>query len=137
MALMMSLDVWHPEIETFIKIKEDLNKINKANLSVEVDDSFMKIITTMNKVPGFEVTHSRILSNGVEHISHPQTIFDIICESAWKSAEPGILFINKLRNYNLMEFVDDYEIETTNPCGRWPQVKNWAKTVKSKSFFKI
>ena len=43
-ALLMSLDVWHPEAQAFITIKSDLNKINKANLSVEIDDEFMEAV---------------------------------------------------------------------------------------------
>lgn len=97
-ALMMSLNVDHPEIETFIKIKENPDAITKANLSVEIGDTFMSCVSGGNK--------------------QETEVFNTICESAWKSAEPGVLFTNRLRNYNLMEFVDDYQIETTNPCGR-------------------
>lgn len=106
-ALMMSIDAWHPEAETFIKIKEDLNKINKANLSVEIDDTFMKWVS----YEGLDVT-------ATDTSAYSKHIFNTICESAWKSAEPGILFVDRLRNYNLMEFVEDYVIETCNPCGR-------------------
>ena len=106
-ALMMSIDAWHPEAETFIKIKEDLNKINKANLSVELDNNFMEyvLIDADQLVERF----------GNVYTINPSKIFNTICEPAWKSAEPGILFVDRLRNYNLMEFVDDYQIETTNP----------------------
>lgn len=112
---MMSIDAWHPEAETFIKIKEDLNKINKANLSVEIDNDFMGYVTGKEDL-------SIVEYNGTFKDTHTRKIFNTICESAWKSAEPGVLFVDKLRNYNLMEFVDDYQIETTNPCGkRLPQ----------------
>lgn len=97
-ALLMSLDVNHPEIETFMTIKSDLKKINKANLSVEIDDEFM------HKVEKGDAEANRI--------------FNILCEQACKYAEPGVIFTNRFRNYNLMEFVDDYQIETCNPCGR-------------------
>lgn len=106
-ALMMSIDAWHPEAETFIKIKEDLNKINKANLSVELNDQFMKFAEA-GMTGELEV-------KGQNYHVEPKKIFNTICESAWKSAEPGILFVDRLRNYNLMEFVDDFVIETTNP----------------------
>lgn len=119
-ALMMSIDAWHPEAETFIKIKEDLNKINKANLSVEVDDDFMYWIGR----EGINVTAK-------EHSDYVNHIFNTICESAWKSAEPGILFVDRLRNYNIMEFVDDYAIETTNPCGEQPLGKHMACNLSS------
>lgn len=99
-ALMMSLDINHPEIETFMTIKSDLKRINKANLSVEIDDDFMQ------KVERGDVEANRI--------------FNILCEQACKYAEPGVIFTNRFRNYNLMEFVDEYQIETCNPCGEQP-----------------
>ena len=102
-ALMMSLDINHPEIETFMKIKSDHNKITKANLSVEIDDAFMQRVEVGD--------------------SEANRIFNILCEQACKHAEPGVLFTNKLRNYNLMEHVDSYQIETTNPCGEQPLPK--------------
>ena len=105
-ALMMSLDINHPEIETFMTIKSDHQKITKANLSVEIDDSFMKKVT-----------------QGDVDANH---IFDILCEQACKHAEPGVLFTDKLRNYNLMQCIDSYQIETTNPCGEQPLPKNGA-----------
>lgn len=99
-ALMMSLDINHPEIETFMTIKSDLKRINKANLSVEIDDDFMQ------KVEQGDIEANRI--------------FNILCEQACKYAEPGVIFTNRFRNYNLMEFVDEYQIETCNPCGEQP-----------------
>ena len=124
---MMSIDAWHPEAETFIRIKEDLNKINKANLSVEVDDYFMNYVTN----PGIIAMCSEVTTSsgiGRQRFLHANKIFNTICESAWKSAEPGILFVDRLRNYNMMEFVDDYQIEATNPCGRsFPSCKTSTK----------
>ena len=112
-ALMMSIDAEHPQALDFIKIKEDLNKINKANLSVEVSNLVMQTVeANVDKPLNFENR-----SWGLNYQSNLVEVFNTICESAWKSAEPGILFVDRLRNYNLMEFVDDYQIETTNPCG--------------------
>ncbi len=94
-ALLMSLDINHPEAETFMKIKSDLKRINKANLSMEIDDDFMdKVI------------------NGDEKVNY---LFNILCEQACYYAEPGVIFTNRFRNYNLMEYVDTYNIETCNP----------------------
>lgn len=118
-ALMMSIDAWHPEAETFIKIKENPNEINKANLSVEIDNEFMGYVTEDETLP-------IIKYNGTYKDTWARRIFNTICTSAWKSAEPGILFVDKLRNYNLMEFVDNYQIETTNPCGEQPLPKHGA-----------
>lgn len=38
-------------------------------------------------------------------------------QNAWKNAEPGVMFMNQFSNYNLMQYVDDYQIYTSNPCG--------------------
>lgn len=105
-ALLMSLDINHPEAETFMTIKSDLNKINKANLSMEIDDDFM----------------NRVISGDPE----ANRLFNILCTQACKYAEPGVIYTNRFRNYNLMEFVDSYQIETCNPCGEQPLAKHSA-----------
>ena len=110
-ALLMSLDINHPEAETFMTIKSDLKKINKANLSVEIDDAFME------KVKAGDAEANRL--------------FNILCEQACKYAEPGVIFTNRFRNYNLMEFVDSYQIETCNPCGEQPLAKHSACNLSS------
>ena len=99
-ALMMSLDINHPEAETFMTIKSDHGKINNANLSMEIDNSFLHDVVA----------------------GKPEAVkkFDVLCTQACKHAEPGVLFTDKLRNYNLMQFSEDYKIETTNPCGEQP-----------------
>ena len=112
-ALLMSLDVWHKEIENFITIKKDPNKIQKANLSVEIDDEFMKNISTDEDI---KITRT-YEDKEIQYTINPSKIFNLICENALKSAEPGVIFTDRFRNYNLMEFVDDYQIETCNPCG--------------------
>jgi len=111
-ALMMSIDIWHPEAEKFITIKSDLNRINKANLSLEIDDEFMYYvennITSVDKVFKYE-------GGEYKYTVNPVKLFEIICQQAWDYAEPGILYTNRLRNYNMLEFDDEYNIETTNP----------------------
>lgn len=112
-ALMMSIDIWHPEAEKFITIKSDLQRINKANLSLEIDDDFMeaveKGITKVTRTFHYNEKEYKYEVN-------PVKLFEIICQQAWDYAEPGILYTNKLRNYNILEFDEDYNIETTNPC---------------------
>lgn len=119
-ALLMSLDAWHKEILDFINIKTDLNAIQKANLSVEIDDEFMKVVEKdFNE--GTETTVVRHASYGpnnqynIEYEVVPIKIFRKIVENAWDYGEPGCLFVNRFRNYNIMEFCDNYKIETCNP----------------------
>lgn len=126
-ALMMSIDAEHPQALDFIRIKEDLNKINKANLSVEVSDLVMQTVeANVDKPLNFKDENWNL-----EYKSNLVEVFNAICESAWKSAEPGVIFTNRFRNYNLMEFIDEYTIETCNPCGEQPLPKNGACNLSS------
>ena len=127
-ALLMSLDIWHPEASKFITIKSDLSKINKANLSLEIDDAFM------NDVINGVTKRERVFhyENGeFKYTVNPVALFDLLCTNACKYAEPGVIFTNRFRNYNLMEFVPDYTIETCNPCGEQPLAKNSACNLSS------
>lgn len=127
-ALMMSIDIWHPEAEKFITIKSDLNRINKANLSLEIDDKFMQAIE--NKCENLECEFK--YEGGIFKYSiNPIKLFETICQQAWDYAEPGILYTNRLRNYNMLEFDDEYNIETTNPCGEQPLPKHGACNLSS------
>lgn len=125
-ALMISMDVWHKQIEDFITIKSNEGKIEKANLSVEIDDEFMKCIEEYRNTGEEKIIHlSRDYENHhIEYDVNPVALFKKICEYAKNTAEPGIIFTNKFRNYNLMEFCDDYQIETCNPCGEQPLPKH-------------
>lgn len=122
-ALLMSLDIWHPEAASFITIKSDLNKINKANLSVEIDDEFMEAVRN-----GITEVHRTFEYEGgsYEYTVNPVALFDLVCTNACKYAEPGVLFTNMLRNYNLMQYVSTYNIETCNPCSEQPLPKHGA-----------
>ena len=121
-ALLMSIDAEHPQALDFIRIKENPNEINKANLSVEISDLVMQTVeANVNKPLNFynQSWNLHYQSNLVE-------VFNAICKSAWKSAEPGIIFTNRFRNYNLMEFINEYAIEVCNPCGEQPLPKHGA-----------
>ena len=112
-ALLMSIDAEHPQALDFIRIKENPNEINKANLSVEISDLVMQTVeANINKPLNF---HNP--SWDLHYQSNLVEVFNAICKSAWKSAEPGIIFTNRFRNYNLMEFINEYAIEVCNPCG--------------------
>jgi ribonucleoside-diphosphate reductase alpha chain len=117
-ALLMALDVKHPQIIDFIKIKETDGKITNANLSVEIDNEFMQSV--------IEGKTLKVNNFGMEYEINPPEIFEEICKSAMKSAEPGVIFTDRFRNYNIMQFVDDYQIEICNPCGEQPLIKHGA-----------
>lgn len=127
-ALMISIDVKHKEAETFINIKSDISRINKANLSVEIDDEFMEIVEKSYKTQTEIPLHvSRWYgSQKIEYTIIPIILYKKLIKQAHASAEPGVLFTNRFRNYNIMEFCPEYEIETSNPCGEQPLPKDGA-----------
>ena len=119
-ALMMSLDVEHPQIKDFITIKSDLNKINNANLSVEINDRFMNAVQKYyetGEVVKYVVPNKFKGGNPEGYEICPIEIYKLIIKQAHKTAEPGVMFMNKFSNYNLMEHIADYQIYTSNPCG--------------------
>lgn len=127
-ALLVSLDIRHKEAETFIKIKSDENKINKANLSLEIDDEFMDAVDTYYTT-GEIITLHEIMEYGghkVEYDIIPINLYKSLVENCYDWADPACLFTNRFRNYNLMEFDDSYQIENCNPCGEQPLPKNFS-----------
>ena len=127
-ALIMTLDVWHKEAEDFIKIKSEDGRIQKANLSLEIDDEFMECVKQYYKT-GEKITKHIVRNyngNTVEYDVVPIDLYQLMMEKAYDWAEPGCIYTNRFRNYNLMELCDDYQIETCNPCGEQPLPKHAA-----------
>lgn len=127
-ALIMTLDAWHKEAPTFITIKSEEGKIQKANLSLEIDDEFMEAVKEYY-VSGKVITKHIVREydgNSVEYDVTPIELYKLMMEKAWDWAEPGCIFTNRFRNFNLMEFCEDYSIETCNPCGEQPLKKHAA-----------
>lgn len=117
-ALIMTLDAWHKEAPEFINIKSEENKIQKANLSLEIDDEFMECVQEYFKSGKCITKHITRDYDGniIEYDVTPIEIYKLMMEKAWEWGEPGCIFTNRFRNYNLMEFSKDYQIETCNPC---------------------
>jgi ribonucleoside-diphosphate reductase alpha chain len=112
-ANMAVLRVDHPDIESFINAKNDLSRLNNFNISVAVTKPFMD---ALSKREDFELINPR---NGktVGKISS-EKIFDLIVSSAWKTGEPGIIFIDRMNESNTTPGLG--KIEATNPCGEQP-----------------
>ena len=117
-ALMLSMPVNHPDIEDFIYIKSDLNKITQANISVRVDDKFMNAVKNNED---YELTFTRP-ENGetIARTVNAKDLFHKICEMNWNYAEPGVLFWDRITNHNLLVNDDRFEYAGTNPCAEEP-----------------
>lgn len=131
-ALMLMLWDWHPDIEEFITVKEDLTRINGANLSVCVSDAFMDAVKNDKDWdlvfpdvtdPDYDKKWDGYLPNWIALGKKPvvkktvraKVLWDLIATAAWKSAEPGVVFMeryNKQFNNYYYEFVN-----CVNPCG--------------------
>ena len=132
-ALMLSVDARHKEAETFIKIKSKDGEIEKANLSLEIDDEFMRAIEKYYDTGEVVILHEKrnYAGHEVEYDVTPINIFNMLVDNCYDWADPACLFVNRFRNYNLMQYDDEYEIETCNPCGEQPLPKHGACCLSS------
>lgn len=113
-ALMISIACDHPDIEDFITIKSDLDKVTKANISIRVTDDFMNAVIH-NK--DFELKFTREETGEViKKVVKANEIFGKFCEMNWDYAEPAFLFWDRIEKYNLLEYVDDFKYAGVNPC---------------------
>lgn len=127
-ALLMALDIWHKEAETFMSIKSDLKRINNANLSLDIDDKFMSIIDNYYKTGEQPIIHVKreYEGNVIEYNVEPVKLYKKLCEYARKYAEPGILFVDRMKQYNMAQGHSKYRIECTNACSEIPMTKHGA-----------
>lgn len=117
-ALMITMDVRHPDIERFVTMKHDLTKVTGANVSVKISDSFMHAVeknesfTLQFPVESDNPKFTRMIS--------AKKLWDAIVESATKTAEPGILmWDNVTANLPAHEY-EGFETVCVNPCAELP-----------------
>ena len=119
-ALMLSISVKHPDAEHFIDAKMESGKVTGANVSVKINDEFMKAV-----VEGSTYTQQYpIDSDEPTHVNKidARTLWGKIVHNAWKSAEPGILFWDTVTRESVADSYSDEGFKTvsTNPCGEIP-----------------
>ena len=117
-ALMLSLSCEHPDLEEFIEIKSDLDRVTKANISIRITDKFM--VAVKNRT-SFTLSFTRLeTGEKITKEVDAYTIFNKLCEMNWDYAEPGMLFWDRINNWNLLSCDDDFEYAGTNPCAEEP-----------------
>ncbi len=119
-ALMLSVSIKHPDSESFIDAKMTEGKVTGANVSVKIDDDFMKSITE-----GTPYKQQYPINS-----ANPTTVKEInasglwkkIVHNAWRSAEPGVLFWDTIIRESVPDCYADlgYQTVSTNPCGEIP-----------------
>lgn len=140
-ALMISMDVNHPDVLEFINIKTDLDKVTSANISIRVNNDFMRAVKEdddyilrwpcnvevdptivenceYNKLVGiFDIdTNDNVYIKKVK----AKELFTKLVENNWNYAEPGILYWDRIDNYNLLSMDPEFEYAGVNPCAEEP-----------------
>ena len=114
-AQMGVLRIDHPDVFDFIRAKRNSDKLTGFNISVGITDDFMEAVvdgeSSFDLV--FEGKVYRTLNN-----EEVQELWDEIMESTWDWAEPGVLFIDRINEFNNLYYCET--IEATNPCGEQP-----------------
>ncbi|MBI5409270.1 MAG: vitamin B12-dependent ribonucleotide reductase [Nitrospirae bacterium] len=112
-ANMGILRVDHPDILEFISAKDNNSRLNNFNLSVGITDAFMKALEK-NEEYDLINPHSKKTVRSLK----AREVFNQIVHHAWKNGEPGIIFIDRMNQYNPTPSAG--QIESTNPCGEQP-----------------
>ena len=113
-ALMLTIDVAHPDIEEFITIKQDLKKVTGANISVRLSDEFMSAVThdedfTLRwPIDSPDPKYTRTV--------RAKELWDTIIKCAHNTAEPGLIFWDKQHTYSTSSYYPGFKNSSTNPC---------------------
>ncbi len=113
-ALMLSMDIAHPDVEDFITIKQDLQKVTGANISIRLSDEFMKAVES-----NADYTHKWPIES--DNPTFTKTIkakelWDTIVQCAHNTAEPGLIFWDRQHWYSTSSVYPEYKNTSTNPC---------------------
>lgn len=117
-ALMISMDISHPDIEEFIDIKTDLDKVTKANISVRISDEFMEAVKNKEQYICKFIVEST--GEEIKKEVNAQELFMKLVRNNWDYAEPGILFWDNIKNYHLLSEDKEFKYDGVNPCAEEP-----------------
>ena len=113
-ANMGIIEAWHPDVEKFITNKTEPGILENFNVSVGIWEDFWDAL--VNTSSGNYVLRSPRNRKPVKEINAHQLI-DLIALSAWKSAEPGLIFFDQINKYNVFAKARQAALRATNPCG--------------------
>ncbi len=117
-ALMLTLSCEHPDLEEFMSVKMDVDRVTKANMSIRMTDKFMNAVKNKEM---FEQTFSRpeTESKTIRQLNAYE-FFKKMCYANWDYGEPGCLFWDRIESWNLLSEFPDYHYAGTNPCAEEP-----------------
>lgn len=115
-AIMVALDCNHPDIEEFLHIKEENNKLSAMNISIKFTRNFMEAVQNNEDVTLY------FLAKDTGEIStkviNAKKFWDDFCKVNWDYGDPGCIFIDRVRDWNMLSGYDNYLINVSNPCLR-------------------
>ena len=113
-ALMLTLDIAHPDIEDFITIKQDLTKVTGANISIRLSDEFMQAVENDEKYTLRWPVDSKTPKYTKE--VDAKELWETVIKSAHNTAEPGLIFWDRQHNYSTSSLYPGFKNSSTNPC---------------------
>jgi len=113
-ALMITMDIAHPDVEDFIISKQDLKKVTGANISLRISDKFMKAVEADEDFTLRWPVDSKKPS--CTRIVRARNLWNSIVECAHNSAEPGIIFWDRQHHYSTSSVYPGFKNTSTNPC---------------------
>lgn len=134
-ALMISLDIRHPDIEEFIDIKANTTEITNANISVRVNDEFMSAVendkdyvlrypceTALSETITESLPYGEVKYEDGIYLKKVKAkeLFMKIAKNNWDYGEPGVLYWDRICNYNLMSENPNFKYAGVNPCAEEP-----------------
>ena len=121
-ALMIACSVHHPEIETFITIKRDLNLVTSANVSIKLTDEFMRAVKEDREYEQRFPVQKDAAKHVVKRMVNARELWNKIIASAHAVGDPGLLFWDRVIELSPADAYADLGFETlaTNPCGELP-----------------
>ena len=112
-AIMVGLRCDHPDIEEFLKIKQNDEKLASMNISIKFTDDFMKAVEENRS---YTLYFESKETGRIEKVINARDFFMEFCETQWSYGEPGSIFIDRVRSYQTLSGYEDYKIDISNPC---------------------
>ncbi len=118
-ALLIGLNCDHPDIEEFLNIKQNNDKIQAANISILFTDDFMRAVEQGNEYYLHFFTNAT--GEHIEKLINAREFFKLFAEKQWDYAEPGAIFIDTVRRSNILSGYpeEEYKINVSNPCAEY------------------
>lgn len=117
-ALMISLSCEHPDLEEFIDCKANTDSVTKANISVRVNEKFMEaVLNDEDWVMAFKRPET---GETITRTAKAKYLFHKLAKNNWNYAEPGILFWDRIKRWNLLAKNPNFKYAGVNPCAEEP-----------------